>query len=130
MAWKFSPDRPIYLQIADRLTAEIVSGQRPAGTRIPTVRDLALDAGVNPNTAQRALSELERSGYLETRRGDGRYVAEEDEKLRQERRAMLVKESTAFVRAMKNLGFSDAEIREQVDNTCKDTADAGCSADN
>lgn len=127
MAWKFDPDRPIYLQIAERLTAEIISGQRPAGSRIPTVRELALDAGVNPNTAQRALSELDRGGYLETRRGDGRYVAEEDEKLRQQRREMLVKESAAFVRVMKNLGFSDAEIREQVDNACKNGGvETGC----
>lgn len=119
MAWKFDPDRPIYLQITERLTAEIISGQRLAGSRIPTVRELALDAGVNPNTAQRALSELDRGGYLETRRGDGRYVADQDADIRQQRREMLAARSGEFVRSMKALGFSDDEIRSQVDNACK-----------
>ena len=121
MAWKFDPNRPIYLQIAERLTAEIISGQRSAGSRIPTVRELALDAGVNPNTAQRALSELDRGGYLETRRGDGRYVADQDAEIQRQRREMLAARSGEFVASMKALGFSDDEIRLQVDNACKNS---------
>ncbi len=119
MAWKFDPERPIYLQISERLTAEIVSGRWPAGTKVPTVRDLALDAGVNPNTAQRALSEMERDGYLETRRGDGRYVTERDSEVQRQRRETLARRSAAFVGDMKALGFSDAEILEAAEFALK-----------
>ncbi|MCQ2423489.1 MAG: GntR family transcriptional regulator [Clostridia bacterium] len=119
MAWKFDPERPIYLQISERLTAEIVSGRWPAGTKVPTVRDLALDAGVNPNTAQRALSEMERDGYLETRRGDGRYVTERDSEVQRQRRETLARRSATFVGDMKALGFSDAEILEAAEFALK-----------
>ena len=109
MAWQFDPDRPIYLQIAERLAVEIVSGRMDAASKAPTVRELALEAGVNPNTAQRALAELERGGYLETRRGDGRYITEGG-RSDAIRLSSAAARTTDYVTAMRALGFSDPEI--------------------
>ena len=62
MPWELDNDRPIYLQLMERIRHDIISGVYKPGDKIPSVRDLALDAAVNPNTMQKALAELERSG--------------------------------------------------------------------
>ena len=72
MSWNFSNDVPIYLQIMEHFKVQIASGKLEVGDKIPPVRELALEAGVNPNTMQKALSELEREGYLESQRTSGR----------------------------------------------------------
>ena len=64
MQWQLRGDRPIYQQIMEKLTEQIVSGQLNAGDKVPPVRELAAQAGVNPNTMQRALTELERDGLV------------------------------------------------------------------
>ena len=76
MSWNFSNDVPIYLQIMEHFKVQIASGKLEVGDKIPPVRELALEAGVNPNTMQKALSELEREGYLESQRTSGRFVAD------------------------------------------------------
>ena len=68
MKWKFSNDAPIYAQLMEQIKAAIVTGQFPPGERLPSVRDLAAEAGVNPNTMQRAFAELEREGLVHSRR--------------------------------------------------------------
>ena len=75
MAWNFSSDRPVYLQIADRIKTSVLSGEYLPGEQIPTVRQLALDAAVNPNTVQRAYKELETEGYIYSLQGKGSFVA-------------------------------------------------------
>ena len=80
MAWKFNDNAPIYLQIVNTLKRNIASGAYPPGSRLPSVRDLALEAGVNPNTMQRALSELERSGLVNSQRTAGRFITEDHRK--------------------------------------------------
>ena len=77
MPWELDSDRPIYTQIVDRLKHEIVSGFYPPGSRLPSVRDLAAQASVNPNTMQKAFTELERTGLIVTRRTSGRTVTED-----------------------------------------------------
>lgn len=76
MEWNFNNETPIYLQIIDRFKMDIANGSLKPGNKVPSVRELALSAGVNPNTMQKALSELERDGYLESRRTSGRFVAD------------------------------------------------------
>lgn len=71
MEWNFNNETPIYLQIIDRFKMDIANGSLKPGNKVPSVRELALSAGVNPNTMQKALSELERDGYLESRRTSG-----------------------------------------------------------
>ena len=77
MPWDLDNERPIYLQLMERIQQDIVSGVYKPGEKIPSVRDLALDAAVNPNTMQKALSELERSGLVYSQRTSGRFITED-----------------------------------------------------
>ena len=85
MKWEFKNGIPIYLQIIDQIKRQIVSGELAPGSRIPAVRDLAKEAGVNPNTMQRALTQLEQEGLLYTQRTSGRFVTQEEEIMKQTR---------------------------------------------
>lgn len=76
MAWSFSPHRPVYYQVAERIRQSILSGEYASGEQIPSVRQLALEAAVNPNTIQHAFSELEDQGLIEARGTTGRFVTE------------------------------------------------------
>ncbi len=111
MPWDFEDDSPIYLQIVEHFKAQIASGALKGGDRLATVRELALEAGVNPNTMQKALAELERQGLLYTRRTAGRYVSERisRKELQKEQAWKLMKE---FTDAMITLGFDKRELPE------------------
>ena len=76
MPWKFESDRPIYAQILEQIKERIIVGEYPPGSRLPSVRELATEAAVNPNTMQRAMAELEREGYVVTNRTTGRTVTD------------------------------------------------------
>ena len=78
MQWQFSNDAPIYTQLIQQVKVGIVTGAFPPGERLPSVRDLATEAGVNPNTMQRALAELERDGLVYSQRTAGRFVTEDN----------------------------------------------------
>ena len=71
MSWTFDNNKPIYLQIMDKIKLQIVSHKLEPNQQLPTVRELASEAGVNPNTIQRALSDLEREGFVYTKRTAG-----------------------------------------------------------
>ena len=77
MTWHFENDRPIYTQLLEQIRLRIISGIYAAGSRLPSVRELAADASVNPNTMQKALSELEQSGIIYSQRTSGRFVTED-----------------------------------------------------
>ena len=77
MKWQFSNDAPIYTQLIEQIQVGIVAGAFPPGERLPSVRDLATEAGVTPNTMQRALAELERDGLVFSHRTAGRFVTED-----------------------------------------------------
>lgn len=77
MAWSFSSDRPVYLQISERIIMSVLSGEYLAGEQIPSVRQLALEAAVNPNTVQHAFAELENEGIIISKGTVGRYVTED-----------------------------------------------------
>ena len=70
MNWNITAGRPVYVQLVEQLELALVAGEFPPGSRIPPVRELAADAGVNPNTMQRALQELESRGLLQAQRTD------------------------------------------------------------
>ena len=78
MQWQFSNDAPIYTQLIQQVKVGIVTGAFPPGERLPSVRDMATEAGVNPNTMQRALAELERDGLVYSQRTAGRFVTEDN----------------------------------------------------
>ena len=86
MAWSFHERTPVYVQIADRLRCAILKGEYRPGEQIPPVRQLAIEAAVNPNTVQRAVSELETAGLLLSRTTQGCYVTEDTSVLEDARR--------------------------------------------
>ncbi len=110
MAWQFDSQRPLYLQISERLTYAIVSGQFRAGDRFPAVRELALDAAVNPNTMQKALTEMERQGILTTNRTAGRCVTGDLELIERQRKLLAEASTESYLRNMERLGYSKAEV--------------------
>ena len=83
MPWELDSKRSIYGQIIERIQNRIVTGAYPPGGKLPSVRDLAEEAGVNPNTMQRALSELERTGVIYSQRTSGRFVTEDESMITQ-----------------------------------------------
>ena len=105
MDWTFRTDAPIYMQLCERLTLAIASGGYAPGERLPAVRELAVDAGVNPNTVQRALSELERLGLVYTQRTAGRFVTGDAERIGRERQRIAEERTRSFLGAMEELGY-------------------------
>ena len=114
MAWNFNDNTPIYLQIVNTLKRNIASGAYPPGSRLPSVRDLALEAGVNPNTMQRALSELERSGLVNSQRTAGRFITEDAGALLDLRKSMSEEIVSDFIARLRGLGMSDEQILDTV----------------
>jgi len=111
MAWKFTEDRPIWIQLTEQLTLRIVSGEYAPGAAVPAVRTLAAEAGVNPNTMQRALSELENRGLVETRRTAGRTVTEELTLIQQVRHELARGRIQEFLTSMRALGYTEEQAR-------------------
>ncbi|GGF67773.1 GntR family transcriptional regulator [Paenibacillus albidus] len=110
MKIEFDNNLPIYLQIMNYLKGEIVTGKLGPGDKIPSVRELAGELQINPNTVQRTFQELEREGIVETRRGMGRYVTQEEEKIMMIKKEMAKDILDRFIRGMKDLGFKEDDI--------------------
>ena len=106
MRWNIRSDLPVYSQLVEHIKLAIVSGEFPLGSRLPSVRELAADAGVNPNTMQRALSELERRGLVCARRTAGCFVTEDAGCIEKERRALAEEQARDFLDAMEALGYN------------------------
>ena len=110
MQWQFSNDAPIYTQLIQQVKVGIVTGAFPPGERLPSVRDLATEAGVNPNTMQRALAELERDGLVYSQRTAGRFVTEDNTMINAAKRSLAQRHVKTFLEAMLQLGFEKEEI--------------------
>lgn len=117
MAWNLDSDRPIYAQILEVIRFRIIAGQYKSGTKIPSVRELAAEAGVNPNTMQKALMELERSGLVMALRTSGRIVTEDEEMIRETRNELAQEQICEFIDRMKKLGFEKEEIVQLLTQT-------------
>lgn len=120
MNWSFETDRPIYLQLKEQLLLQIVSGKYPAGAKLPSVRDLAAEASVNPNTLQKALSELEREGLVYTQRTSGRFVTEEENMILQAKNTMALEQIDQFLNKMAGIGFSKEETLALIEKKVKE----------
>jgi len=105
MAWQFAADRPIYSQLIELMSLFIINGSYPAGSRLPSVRDLAAQAKVNPNTMQRALAELEIMGLVYTERTSGRFVTEDDQMIQTIKDELARKRVERFIVDMESLGI-------------------------
>ena len=117
MAWELDSDRPIYAQLVERIQTEIVSGYYPPGGKLPSVRELASVAAVNPNTMQKAFAELERSGLIVTQRTNGRTVTEDVEKINRIRQKLADEHVESFFGKMKELRYTKKEVIQLVDKS-------------
>lgn len=120
MAWKFTSDKPVYLQIADRLTKSVLSGEYKPGEQIPSVRQLALEAAVNPNTVQHAFSELENDGIIVSKGTVGRYVTEDCEVIELCRRRMLLRTVKEFTENLTQMSVSKEQIISMIEEVMQD----------
>lgn len=118
--WDINTERPVYLQLIEQIQASIVSGYFKPSDKLPSVRDLAAEASVNPNTMQKALSELERSGLIYSNRTSGRFITSDMELIKklkgQSAKALIVD----FLEKMKQLGFDQEEVLSIITETIKE----------
>lgn len=112
MSWNFDETRPIFQQIVERIKADIVSGKYKPGDKLPSVREYAVEAGVNPNTMQKALSSLEESGLIVTQRNSGRLVTEDAKLISKLRKNSCQEQAKNFLEFTKSAGLSLEEAIE------------------
>jgi GntR family transcriptional regulator len=110
MGEEFHASKPIYMQIVEKINQQIIRGELLPGNKLPSVREMAVQTGVNPNTIQRTYSELERMEIVETKRGQGTFVTENDQMISQLKKNMQMNIIESFVKNMKELGFSDKDM--------------------
>lgn len=116
MEYQFDNDKPIYLQMVELIKTEIISGRLKCGEKIPSVRELAAQAKVNPNTVQKALAELERCGLIYTERTNGKFVTENKSIIKAYRDGIINEKVESFLKDMIHIGVSEDEIREYLDS--------------
>ncbi|MEC1393615.1 GntR family transcriptional regulator [Bacillus velezensis] len=111
---EFQSSKPIYLQIADRVYYRLIRSELSPGDKLPSVREMAVQMKVNPNTIQRTYSEMERLGIVETRRGQGTFIAERSD-LKAELKDRLTKDVfKRFIQEMAELGLSPEEMLDGI----------------
>lgn len=120
MPWTFESDRPIYTQLLEKIRLNIISGTYPIGSKLPSVRDLAAEAAVNPNTMQKALAELERSELIYSQRTSGRYVTEDADMIQKIKEDMAQEKIQEFMKLMRQIGFEPEEICILIEKTIKE----------
>lgn len=109
MPWEFKDDRAIYLQLIEQIQLRIISGSYKVGGRLPSVRDMASDASVNPNTMQRALSELEKIGLVYSQGTSGRFITDDISKIEKLKKHLAKEQAEKFLKSMESIGFNKEE---------------------
>ena len=120
MAWILDDSRPIYLQIEDLIKTNIIAGVYQPGQKLPSVRDLAAEAAVNPNTMQKALTELDRSGLVYTQRTSGRFITEDVSKMTELKEQLAREQIQLFLKNMEQLGLTKEDIRRLLEKEWKE----------
>ena len=120
VTWEFTPDRPIYAQLIEQIKVQIVSGGYIPGEKLPSVRELAADASVNPNTMQKALAELEQAGLLYTQRTSGRFITEDTDMIKVAKDALAVEQIRDFLKKMRLLGYNEKDLLILMESTMKE----------
>lgn len=120
MAWEFKDQRPIYIQLIEQIKLKIISGEFKPGQKFPTVRELAEEASVNPNTIQKALAELERKGFLYSQRTSGRFITEDVDMIKSIKLDIAKDQAFNFLKSMNSLGLSTEEIIEFLEKMAKE----------
>lgn len=120
MPWNLDNDRPIYLQLMEKIQQDIIAGIYHPGDRLPSVRELAMEAAVNPNTMQKALSELERNGLVYSKRTSGRFITEDKIMLQQLKDTTAIEHIREFFETMRQLGFENDETLALIQKILKE----------
>lgn len=120
MSWELKNDRPIYTQLMDQITLKIVSGEYKSGEKLPSVRDLAAEAAVNPNTMQKALTELERINLVYSVRTSGRFITEDIEMIKDMQENLAKDEIKEFLKKMEKIGFEKDRTLKIVEQVMKE----------
>ena len=115
MTWSFDDNLPFYLQIIRILKYELARGKYQPGEKLPAVRELAMTAGVNPNTMQKALAELERDGLVKSQRTAGRFVTDDKEKIMEVAKTLAYDEIARMVENISSLGYRKEEIPQLIE---------------
>lgn len=105
----FDNERPIYIQLMEKIRLEIVSGKLKKGERIPSVRELAITMKVNPNTMQKALVELEEEQLIYTERTNGKFVTQNQERIEEVKKELAKEKVNTYINSMKDIGISFEE---------------------
>lgn len=119
MSWNLDDHRPIFLQIIEKIQLDIISGVYCPGDKLPSVRELAQEASVNPNTMQKALSELERTGLVYSQRTSGRFITEDTAMIQQLQSELAKEIIDEFLEHMYKLGYRKKEIIALMTETIK-----------
>jgi GntR family transcriptional regulator len=109
MQWELNSERPVYIQLVEQLQTRIISGYYKPGDKLPSVRDLASEATVNPNTMQKALAELERTKIIHTNRTTGRFITSNEEMIKKLKETSAKSQILELINNMNQLGFSPHE---------------------
>lgn len=119
MDYRFNDNIPIYIQLVEMIKTDIVSGKYQPGDKLPAVRDMAMELGVNPNTVQRAFSELEREELVKSDRTNGRYVTDDNKKIKDLLKVLSEKYIDELFEKLNSLGMSDGQIVKMINNERK-----------
>lgn len=120
MTWNLDSSRPIYAQLAEQVRLDIIAGLYAPGTKLPSVRDLAARAKVNPNTMQKALAELERSGLVHSMRTSGRFITEDTDMIQQMKEDLAADQIREFLEKMSGMGFQPQDTLELIEKILKE----------
>ena len=116
MPIKFSNDKPIFIQLAELIKSEIISGKYPTGKKLPSVREFAFEFQINPNTVQKALQILEDEGYITTDSTNGKFVTSTQKQLESQKNKLINQEVSLFLSKMKSFGLNSNEIKNLINN--------------
>ncbi len=114
MIFEFDNTTPIYIQLVEQIKINIISGELVSGERLPSVRDLALQTKVNPNTMQKALSELEEMGLIYTERTNGKFVTQNSALIEKYKKEYAAELSRSFLLNMKKAGYSEKDALDYI----------------
>ena len=120
MKWQIDNNRPVYIQLVEQLKVKIISGEIELDSKLDSVRSLAADAMVNPNTMQKALAELEREGFVYSKRTSGRFVTNNKELIEKERKNLVKDNVKKTLDTLINLGYTNEEILNLVEEILRE----------
>lgn len=120
MSWEFKDNRPIYIQLVEQITLKILSGEYNSGDKLPSVRDFASDVSVNPNTMQKALTELERIGLVYSVRTTGRFITEDCNMIKDMKTNLAKEKIKEFLDQMQKIGFDKDSLLKLLEEFLKE----------